>query len=560
MARFTGGGGACCRNLAVIMHATVESNGVQSVIGYHGNLGDHAISVYQSSNPIDDEYSTDEYSLCRWTISIPSLGINHEVDIDHTVVTCLGVPEIEVTGVTLFGDCVGTISLVNYATVKLPFVSSKALEEERVSLAVDFPDGGGSPPCATLPRFVCISKKWNPGNRERPLPSWTIQWARDFEWDDEFAAYFDAERDMDVLGRWVHQPADPYAEQQLIELLWDGSEYWLDITLSDEDDTYQRVALSSCGCNFKILDVRPVSDPSPPEIPGQSISHDLLGIDLRAGKCGCWRFGCGKRRCLPKYLCGFAFIDGVLYTDLLFTWNPATKCWEFGGGDYSPAMTICLSENEQGECVLRLDYEDFDIEPVEIGNRETILNGTFAGTNGDRTRSLTLNVNTSFDGNCDQIFTCVTASPCADNCGSHPDTLHLRLRGWSTVSDTPPGPRECVTEITLKYKEVIAVSGSSVLIGCEYFGEVLVTDTVSILGVPTTQTSVITATLSLGGLKIVRRVVGNPPPTGAEAEVALTTEECNPYYGYFFTLASLRQCFFGDRNVFFHRWEAEITE
>ena len=147
MLKFVGGSGACCRNIAVIMHAKVKEIGAIDVIQYTGNLGGHGISVYLSSHSIDEYGGLYDagYQECRWTIHIPSLNADHEITIDHQVVTCLGVPEVVIENVTLFGNCVGTVTIVNYATVKVPFqhVDPPAI----LSPTVPFPGGYG--PCDT---------------------------------------------------------------------------------------------------------------------------------------------------------------------------------------------------------------------------------------------------------------------------------------------------------------------------------------------------------------------------------------------------------------------------
>jgi hypothetical protein len=42
--------------------------------------------------------------------------------------------------------------------------------------------------------------------------------------------------------------------------------------------------------------------------------------------------------------------------------------------------------------------------------------------------------------------------------------------------------------------------------------------------------------------------------------VTFASQTCDPYYAYKLTPGSLRNCFFGDASIIWHRWEAEITE
>ena len=581
LAKFTAtNGNECCRNVVVPMLASVGTTGGEDVIVYSGSIVGHSITIYISNSAIGayaDLYDTG----CRWTILIPSLGVSEEVSIDHTTVTCLGVPAISVTGVTAYDGCVGTISLNNYATVKVPFRTRFPSEEvdDSLSITVPFPDGFESYECTDLPRYICITKKHNRINRVRsPKIPWEIEWWRDFAWDEEFEPYFDEEQQQWIIGRWRHNPKDTTAFIQHLYLIQDlyGRDTFLQPDFESpgatdgDGETYQRVPLTSCGCDFKILDVRPVDDPSPPELPGQSLSTDLLGIDYRGGRCGCWDYQCGKRRCVPKYLCGFLYVNQTLYRNILFTWSNTLKCWVAGGGvdlDGYPMpfdLHVCLTQNDEGQCQLSVDYEDYSIDPVAIGDTNTVIGGTLSGSNYAMNDYFTLNLTTSFDGDCELLLTCVTATPCYVDCGSHPELLHLRLYGWSLPSDIPPPPASgsCTLEMDLIYYQRVVVSGTGILITCEYIGYAIVNSffTDLVTGLPSSGPFLITAKLNLGQLRITRTYIGAGSAAGAEKFVSLDTETCNPYYGYYFTLASLQNCFFGDTATIFHRWEAEITE
>lgn len=561
------------------MLVEVTDDGFQEVIRYTGSIVGHAITIYMSNGAIGG-YDASDYITCRWTIQIPSLGIDQEIEIDHTTVTCLGVPEISVTGVAAYDGCVGTISLINYATVKVPFRTKYTPgETEQESITVPFPYGYTLEGCDSLPRYICVSKRHNRINRVRsPRIPWEIEWARDFAWDEEFEPRFDEDEQEWIIGRWKHIPADTTAFVQHLYLIQDlyGVTYLQPDFESPggtngDGETYQRVELSDCGCNFKILDVRPVVDPSPPEIPGQSLSTDLLGIDYRGGACGCWDYYCGKRRCVPQCLCGFLYVNNTLYKDILFTWSNALKCWVASGGvdldGYAMPfdLSICLERNEAGECQLSVTYEDYIITPVTIGDTNTVLSGSLQGTNYAGDDFFALNFTTAFDCECKLLFTCVTATPCNTDCGSHPEVLYLTLRGWSEATDIPPPPvtGSCTTEIALVYNQSVVVTGSAVLFVCGYVGYKIVSSTRidDILG-PVTEQFLIKVTLSLGTLRITRTLASDPEGLlGSLVESHnLDTETCDPYAGYYGVEFGLRNCFFGDTSIIWHRWEAEITE
>lgn len=600
----TGTGADCCRNAAIPMVANIAKDGMSDVIEYSGTLVGYAITVYLSNNSLTGTGSGTGTGTgtsgrqCMWTILIPELGINEEIPIDHYTVTCLGVPSISVTNVVAFESCVGTISLTNYSTVKVPFqVRDHVLSGVQESHVVPFPEGYSCPGCTTLPRYICVTKKHNRTDRIRAHSiSWEIDWWKEFVWVENVTPYIvnkvdgtgpvgtglDQDEEL-VIGRWIWESNDPDVRDQYIYLIksYDGDCYLQpDFNSPDNTtgvgETYQRVSLSNCGCDFKILNVRPVNDLNPPDVPGEVFPSDLVGIDLRGGRCGCWDYQCGKRRCVPRYLCGYFFLNNVLYKDILFEWDNATKSWVSTSGvglDELPmpfTLSVTLGKSVDGSCQLEFSFEDFSIDPVAIDNTSKSLNATFEGRSDTGTGGgtagdgfLVLHLETSFDGECKQVFTCVTATPCAANCGHHPEILHLKLRGYSTASDIPPPPitGECITEIEMIYTQSVVVTATGVLITCLYTGYALVdsyffnTET----SLPDRGTFVIKVELALGQLKIYRKKASSPDAFALIDSAALA-ESCDPYYGYKLTTASLRNCFFGDQAIVWHRWEAEVTE
>lgn len=571
----------CCRDSMEPMLGRMGTVNGKDAIIYTGSIVGYAIEVSISNDPVDS-YGDDPYAPhCMWTVSIPYLGIQEEFEIDHTVVTCLGVPAIEITNIPAQNGCIGTISLANYATAKVPFQNSRTSDPYLVDdeeLTVPFPEDfwqyGG---CDRLPRFICVSKKRIREHRIRsPHVPWEIDWARSFEWDYEFEPYERYTEQEWVIGVWTHTPEDPAAYVQHLYLIQDAyGEFHIQPDFQSpagwDLEQYQRVPLSSCGCDFKILDVRPVNDPSPPLVPGESVPADLLGIDYRGGQCGCWSYFCGRRRCVPRYLCGWAFVNNTLYRNILFVWDNDSKCWHGQGGEdfatgYAPPfdLSICLDRNDAGECVLKTSFEDYDLNDILIGDLDTAFSGNIQGRNYEGTGYFSLNFSTSFDGQCGLVVRCSTATPCLTECGSHPDKLHLRLHGWSTASDYPPPPvtGECETEIDLAYVQSITVVGDGIVYVCGYVGYKLVDSLYrDPFGVEpdSRRTFLIKAELNLGQLKIWRKLADDPNDYEPVETVTLD-QSCDPYYGYKLTVASLRSCFFGDAEILFHRWEAEVTE
>lgn len=613
----TGVQSLCCRDVIIPMLAQVTTVDTESVIRYTGTLVGHIITVQLSNGPAGITENPTDYP-CQWTISIPSLGVYEEIEIDHRKVTCLGVPAISVRNVTAFENCVGTIELGNYATVKVPF-QARAFSVNSPSLTVAYPEIPGQAParftcssCDTLPRYLCVTKKHNREGRIRsPRIPWEIDWAREFTWEEDFLPYLDSlgtgtgtsttpgtgtapDETQWVVGRWTYNSdpaADPPVFLQSIYLVQNlEGQCFLQPDFADPEGTegdtegeyYKRVALpADCGCDFRILNVRPVDDPSPPIIPGEALPNDLLGIDIRGGKCSCWGYQCGQRRCVPQYLCGFLFINNVLTKDLLFTWDNDSKSWMTVGGkdiDDNPvefSLAVQLRAGADGNCQLVVEYPDFDITPFPLDDTSTVINAIIEGTQeptgtgtgtgpGDTTGYFNLTLATSFDGDCRLITTCPTATPCAAECKSHPKLLHLRLHGYSTASDVPPPPitGECTTEIEMIYWQTVVVSGTGILISCGYRGFKLVESYFSTVN-PFTQgikTYLIKAELSLGNLRITRVDPSVLTEGGTVETVVFPSQTCDPYYAYKLTTASLRNCFFGDIAVIWHRWEAEVTE
>lgn len=567
IAKFTPDSSAdCCRDIMIPMLIDIWKDTVGTeTLRYTGSLVDYEIFIYLSDGPVDagDGNSGSDYMGCRWTIRIPGLNIFEEIEIDHQTVTCLGVPDISITNVAALESCTGTISLFNFDLVKVPFQQREFPSgfDDGEGLSIPFPGGFYCDGCTEIPRVICVSNRRHDGRG--------IEWA-EFIWLDDWIPYYDYDIEQDIIGVWKFFPEDPdafveslYLTQDYSGACWLRPDFESPAGVGLEGEYFGAIPLDSCGCSLKILDVRPLIDPSTPP--------DYLGIDLRAGRCSCWDYVCGTRRCVPRYLCGFVFIDEKFYNNITFSWDNATKSWISSGGVSSDGyelpqdISIFLQGDGKGGCELTTSYGDYIITPQSINSDETLLSGSIEGHLYDGNGYFNLSFSTSFDGSCKRILTCVTATPCAANCGSHPEKLNLTLHGWSTYSDYPPPPvtGSCTTEIELIYWQTIASGGdANILIGCGYVGYVLVdsTDYDDDLDAFVTRKYLIKAELSLGQLTITRRLASDPSNIVYTKAVVLDSETCDPYEGDYFEELSLHNCFFGDTSIIWHRWTAEIVE
>ena len=583
----------CCRRAATAMAISVWTDAVnQNVMRYTGDIVGHTAYIYLSNEHVEDGGVHPNYVQgCRWTIRIDSLGIYEEIAIDHETVTCLGVPSISITGVTALNTCVGTISLANYETVKVPFQKrvSEEYHEDGYGMMLPLPYGFECENCTEIPRFICVSTAQPYTARHQQLTAKeklqerAVLFWKDFEWDTSFEP-FDHEYSEDiVIGRWQYQPEDHTAFREslyLIKTRYDGlcwlqPDFLAPAGTDGHGEYYKRVQLTSCGCNLRILNVRAVNDASP-----NPSYRDGNGIDYRIGRCGCWSYVCGNRRCVNRYFCGFVFVDRQLYRNILFTWHGADKCWHSSGGvdvhGYAMpfSMSICLESDGKGGCQLRATYGGYggySLIPMPINDEDTVMSKTFNGTNAAGTDYITLFVTTSFNGECgDFADSCTQATPCAGVCGSHPAILFANLHGFTEHYDipalSPPLNDECLNEVTMIfYKKIVAIVDGNISYLCGYIGFSVVPSNWfnPATGMSQTEDQLLVFELSMGALTITRRRL-IAPTVIINTDVVPVHQTCDPYHGYFSSYDDhgprLTACFFGDNRIFFYRYTVEITE
>jgi len=214
---------------------------------------------------------------------------------------------------------------------------------------------------------------------------------------------------------------------------------------------------------------------------------------VRAGKCSCWEYFCSdKCRCLPKYLCYEGFlvdIDGGSneYYSGTATWDASNKCWTHqadsgdisfcigkngngfvsggAGESYNPHCTIGVSDTNHplvsgvdGTFAFPSKRLTCDIVDMNYSFGDTIYNGP------NPSISSYIRLHSSL-GPCGSRHSCDIATPCYNQCGSHPSAIVLDLVGYDE-SEEPIVT--CTESITMYYFEDIIPTVLNDELGVEY--------------------------------------------------------------------------------------------
>lgn len=446
----------------------VSLSSLEPAVRFSTSIYGKTINVYLSSFPVSGEYSVLADGVCRWTIEIPEDGVFEEVIIDHNNVTCLGVPDIEITGIEGPELCFGTISLRNVEGVKVPF--QKILFDEY------FYDGhdlwiprticcneGQEYECCTVPRWLCVA-----GNRSLGGANERVN----FLWTEGFTEYEFA--DGWVIGQWTY--TDPVTEVvdavYLIRNEYGFCEFRTDfegpegfrVGSDSKGELYPNLPLDSddCFCNTRVLGRYPeTGDP------------DMV-LKIRPGACSCYEWFCDQCRCLPRYLCVAVFYANAYYPSVLLEWNGSG--WASSGEStsadgYSTIDDLTLnlvSVNEGASCGVELSFNNFDLDPVLI-ECDVMLAFAIEGQEGDYQDGeyISLLAVTALDPSDCPPFAC-GVTPCNASCGSDPDSI---LVTWEAFAYEEELLGYCAGEMTLYKQYEAAVTGPADLeLTCSYVG------------------------------------------------------------------------------------------
>tara|TARA_R110000803_G_scaffold205346_2_gene271951 strand:+ start:197 stop:1843 length:1647 start_codon:yes stop_codon:yes gene_type:complete len=536
-------GSECCQQKIIpVFGAVVLDVFNKAYVRYQARIVGHLVTLSLSTGEVDGYDESDRN--CYWTISAPTLGIYQLIEIDHVNVTCLGVPEFSISNVLAFGSCLGSISADNFNAAKLPF----GLRQ----FDPDLPDDGGGlsipidddecPICQEVPRYLCAYGFMEVGGGIEAV---------EFEWQIYHEPFYD-EFGVWYIGVWSEMSPKAGAYTRKIWLIKEflyGDETVCSMRMDFKpglpsaeifrDLSFDDPAECACKIGTNVLAVDP---------------GDLVGFRIQSGRCGCWGYFCGTCRCVPQALCGYAYIGEVFYRNIRFEWDADSKSWISSGGidingyPLTETLTISLGNNANGDCELVYERYGFNMLPQSFGCTH-LMNASWSSDNASHTEYSWLFVSTAL-GDCNESIVCSGASPCAENCGSHPEQVKLILAGWNDPYLDEPGIiGSCDIEIDMFLIKEPALAGETLELPCRYKGFY----TLSCDGV----SYVIEATIFEGELTLERTDLSTQ---SSVLEIHLFDyETCNPYYAERFEVSGIKDCLWGC-NVTIQRFLIEVME
>lgn len=400
-----------------------------------------------------------------WKVDTSSTAgtASSEIEIDHLNVTCLSVPDISVTGVVDLKGCTGTITFSNYDSSPIPFNHTPPTFEEFCEL-IDTPPNVQCN-CQRVPRYLCVDGVRHVGDDREQVR---------FEWNE------------DLGDRWSYLPCDGNVSTDQEHIYLRGDHYGncyleLDFEQSGSDTNDWPIPSNTLGSDIhEIRDGMIAIESCGRDIYAQSQIYDrsvppgILAkyVTITAGECGCWKYACGRCRCVPNSICVIGQIDGEIVEGVA-AWDG--EKWVFAGDTYTGPFSILLAKNDCGDCVLRVNGSFAvpfqDSLPVECG--EFLASELFSEYDPAQPSAFNqLWVQSS-------ICECNIA-PCGicadDRCGGPPKTIYFEIE-MDSVFETEGGTITtgydvCNITIPLQYfqrLQAISVSPGLTIV-CGYVG------------------------------------------------------------------------------------------
>ena len=285
--------------------------------------------------------------------------------------------------------------------------------------------------------------------------------------------------------------------------------------------------------------------------------------EVRTGRCACWKYYCSDAcRCVPEKLCYYIFtaVSGTPndiqdFKQGQLNWNPKQKSWidnDIGGT--GSGIAIYLKENESGydgstagetyngfcQAGLSGDYIDSFNFPQGSGTGsnglwtkapkcQSVMTFSFDGKSSDSKNYFNFYAYPSFGTSADECerLLCDEASPCTNDCGSHPQSLLFEASGYEAEAEGTP--RTCSYSLNLEYFQTISLlegEPNTIEVECGYQG---------IDGAGGHMTYKAGSTYDDGSELVFSGPLGSehwdfePSGESSPQDQWVLTEECNPY-------------------------------
>lgn len=530
---------------------------LNAYVEYTVTIVGHTVTLAISTGPVigssvgNPSYST---SKCYWTLSCPSLSVLELVEIDHTSVTCLGVPSFSINGVITRESCSGSIVADNFAAAKVAFTprpfEDRPYPEEGLTLPMP---GSYCANCQEVARFLCLYGSLHDGFQPEAV---------EMEWDYSPESIQGTTPHGFIVGRWMEKtPSTRGAFKRKIYLIEveDGSDTICKMYFDFEPgDLYEQSDTDAHAIAERAVELfAPLTLPGPNGA-GCGIHHLVgpishlvnAGFRLTTGRCGCWRYHCGTCRCLPAFLCGFVFIDETFYQGVRFQWEASIHGWvsvsgtgvDFEDNVLAETISLLIVDDGYGECQIVWEKTGYTITPHQF-ECDLAVAMSFSGMNTAKTQYAFISVHSAF-GQCDQRLKCSLASPCDAECGGHAEIVMLTAHGYNDpYEDEPYVEGDCLMEFPLYLiiEPALLPSGDDdpplFEFTCRYFGIYLFEYAGS--------TYRMEAEIKNGTLSLVRYNQTAGGDGNNIGDFPFDYETCNPYHATYFERFGIQGCGWG---------------
>lgn len=442
---------------------------------------------------------------CAWQVTATKAGyeLADETYLLADGETCLNVPafSLEVEGPN---GCDGTIQLGDFSRAKVPFIQQQKWDDDYEGKFIEL-YGEECGDCGQVCSTLCVDGVRHDGDTEEKVEFRWFDTGDERGWGAAGTPEYGEHQDRILLVE------NEYGECTLVTDFEEGAEHFDPVTI----DTAR-----GCSCGLQETFIA-------------FVGQTALGFTVRCGYCSCWEFICGTLRCVPAELC-VLLIVGTSASRLILSWDATNKRW---GSDSDPLRLVIGSDGAGGcQVTAEMTYIELDAEPVPWQSSRESITKVFDSSADFQTITLHDPDNRVTIIASDQSPDCVLgacdeATPCLEECGSHPAQLTVNIKLWRQLGDLsdPYVPEdECDIDVTVYFWEVAVVGSEGVEFHCGYTGWADLPGASN----PNCNTDFIRLDLHHGTLYLSTYygVDDQSPGTGS---FVLDLEECDPYYGYY---------------------------